>query len=38
MTIGREGNTVADKERAEAQDDAVRGAAFLVRFMPFFKR
>ena len=37
VTIGREGNTVADKERAEARDDAVRGAAFLVRFMPFFQ-
>ena len=37
VTIGREGNTAGDKNSAEAQNDAIRGAAFLVRFMPFFR-
>ena len=37
VTIGREGQTAANRERGEARDDAIRGAAFLVRFMPFFQ-
>lgn len=37
VTISREGNTLADKEKPTAHDDAIRGAAFLVRFIPFFQ-
>ena len=37
VTISREGNTLADKEQSMLHDDAIRGAAFLVRFIPFFQ-
>lgn len=37
VTIGREGNTAADRNSEAAHDDSIRGAAFLVRFMPFFQ-
>lgn len=37
VTIGREGNTTADRTSADARNDAIRGAAFLVRFIPFFQ-
>jgi len=35
--IGREGNTVADKDSDAAQNDDIRGASFLVRFLPYFQ-
>ena len=35
--IGREGNTVADKDSDDAKNDDIRGASFLVRFVPFFQ-
>ena len=35
--IGREGNTTADKDSEAAKNDDVRGASFLVRFIPFFQ-
>lgn len=37
VSIGREGNTVANKESDAARNDDVRGAAFLVRFLPYFQ-
>ena len=37
VTISREGNTLADEEQSMVHDDAIRGAAFLVRFIPFFQ-
>jgi ectoine hydroxylase-related dioxygenase (phytanoyl-CoA dioxygenase family) len=37
VTIGREGNTATDRDSTAAQNDSIRGAAFLVRFMPFFR-
>ena len=37
VTISREGNTLADEEQSMLYDDAIRGAAFLVRFIPFFQ-
>ena len=37
VTISREGNTLADEEQSMVYDDAIRGAAFLVRFIPFFQ-
>ncbi len=35
--IGREGNTAADSDSEDAKNDSIRGASFLVRFMPFFQ-
>ena len=35
--IGREGNTAKDKESDAAKNDDIRGASFLVRFLPFFQ-
>ena len=35
--IGREGNTIADKKSDAAKNDDIRGASFLVRFMPLFQ-
>jgi ectoine hydroxylase-related dioxygenase (phytanoyl-CoA dioxygenase family) len=35
--IGREGNTVANKDSDAAKNDDIRGASFLVRFIPFFQ-
>lgn len=35
--IGREGNTVKDKDSDAAKNDDVRGASFLVRNLPFFQ-
>ncbi len=37
VTIGREGNTAADRNSPAAHNDAIRGAAFLVRFIAFFQ-
>jgi phytanoyl-CoA hydroxylase len=37
VSIGREGDTMADKSRPEAANKAVRGMAFLVRFDPVFR-
>ncbi len=37
VSVGREGNTVADKSSAAAQNNAVRGIAFMVHFDPAFK-
>ena len=37
VKVSREGNTAADKNSTEALNDDVRGAAFLVRFAPFFQ-
>lgn len=37
VSVGREGDTVADKSKPEAANQAVRGAAFLVRFDPMFR-
>jgi ectoine hydroxylase-related dioxygenase (phytanoyl-CoA dioxygenase family) len=37
VTVGREGDTVKDKSRAEAANDAVRAMAFLVRFDPVYR-
>ncbi len=37
VSVGREGDTVADKNDTEAGKDAVRGMAFLVRFDPVFQ-
>ena len=37
VTVGREGNTAADRESFQARDDSVRSAAFLVRFLPLFQ-
>jgi ectoine hydroxylase-related dioxygenase (phytanoyl-CoA dioxygenase family) len=37
ITIGREGNTSADRDSTQAKDDSVRSAAFLVRSLPFFQ-
>lgn len=37
VTIGREGHTAADRSSKAAHDNSIRGAAFLVRFMPFFQ-
>jgi phytanoyl-CoA hydroxylase len=37
VTISREGNTAADRDSDAAKNDAIRGAAFLVRYMPFFQ-
>ncbi len=35
--VGREGNTVADKNSEAAKNDDIRSASFLVRFIPFFQ-
>ena len=35
--IGREGNTAANKDSEEARNDDIRGASFLVRFLPYFQ-
>ena len=37
VLIGREGNTVANRQSPAANDDAIRSASFLVRFLPFFR-
>lgn len=37
VTVGREGDTIADKDSEAAHNSAVRGAAFLVRFDPVFQ-
>jgi ectoine hydroxylase-related dioxygenase (phytanoyl-CoA dioxygenase family) len=37
VSVGREGDTVADRSRPEATNDAVRGLAFVVRFDPVFR-
>lgn len=37
VTVGREGNTADDRQSAQARNDSVRSAAFLVRFLPFFQ-
>lgn len=37
VSVGREGDTIADKSRTEAANRAVRGTAFLVRFDPIFR-
>jgi ectoine hydroxylase-related dioxygenase (phytanoyl-CoA dioxygenase family) len=35
--VGREGDTIADRSRAEAKNDAVRGLAFVARFDPVYR-
>ena len=35
--IGREGNTAKDNDSEAAWNDDIRGASFLVRFIPFFQ-
>lgn len=37
VTVGREGNTAADRESFQVRDDSVRSAAFLVRYLPLFQ-
>jgi phytanoyl-CoA hydroxylase len=37
VSVGREGDTVADRSRPEAANDAVRGLAFVVRFDLVFR-
>lgn len=37
VSVGREGDTVADRARPEARHDAVRGMAFVARFDPVYR-
>lgn len=37
VSVGREGDTIADKSSSAGQNNAVRGIAFMVRFDPAFK-
>src|SRR5687768_11764299 len=38
VSVGREGDTVADRSRPEATNDAVRGMAFVARFDPVYRK
>jgi phytanoyl-CoA hydroxylase len=37
VSVGREGDTIADRSLAEAANDAVRGLAFVARFDPVYR-
>lgn len=37
ISVGREGDTVSDRSRPEAGNDAVRGMAFVARFDPVYR-